>query len=629
MIGEEDLKNNNKFARIVDTLIEYTPENKPVGYENTNSFKVQEKKKKKTFVSKNKKDNMDMVNKLIDKIDMATKRISDMEAEINRLRVENENLTSKITVASNTDPASNYDFIVSMTTHKPRLQKGGIVEHIKSLLMQDTKLRFKIAVTIYKDDLPYIPAEMMFMLRSYKNMELIVADENLRPHLKYFYAMLKYRNLPIITVDDDVKYEKDLFQKLYNNYKKYPNCVSARRVHKIRYDSAGNAINYKAWLREYHNNNIGPSLDLLATGVGGVLYPPDILKMSKDEIDIIKNKALTADDIYLRHRENQLGVMVCPVYIDKASFVLKKSASINALCDTNNVTGNDIVIRKLGLGRKNMEKYQKSVNVVYITDNKYATPTYVSMKSMKKNKAADVYYYVHIICDSVNPQYKNKYMSLESEDFSIRLMDKGTILSKFSIKKVNTIPINSCLKFFIGSIFPNIDKMIYIDGDTLILKDLYELYNINLDDKYAAVVKDFKVSNKYATKFFKELEKKNNGYFNSGMMVLNLKKIRDEKLNDVLIQYRMYGINYFADQDALNVCFGGKVLYVDLKYNYLSAYTIYDQKEVCDFYKRDIIKDNDMVIYHYAGLKKPWNSDEPEEKQPVYNKMWKKYLNEG
>ena len=171
--------------------------------------------------------------------------------------------------------------------------------------------------------------------------------------------------------------------------------------------------------------------------------------------------------------------------------------------------------------------------------------------------------------------------------------------------------------------------MIYIDGDTLILKDLYELYNVNLNDKYAAVVKDFKVSNKYATKFFKELEKKNNGYFNSGMMVLNLKKIRDEKLNDVLIQYRMYGVNYFADQDALNVCFGGKVLYVDLKYNYLSAYTIYDQKEVCDFYKRDIIKDNDMVIYHYAGLKKPWNSDEPEEKQPVYNKMWKKYLNEG
>ncbi len=623
------LKNDKQFTRIVDTLIEYTPENKPVGYENTNSFKVQEKKKKKTFVSKNKKDNMDVVNKLIDKIDMATKRISDMEAEIIRLRMENENLTNKISAAPDVNTASNYDFIVAMTTYKPRLQKGGIVEHIKSLLMQDTKLRFKIAVTIYKDDLPYIPAEMMFMLRSYKNMELIVADENLRPHLKYFYAMLKYRNLPIITVDDDVKYEKDLFQKLYNNYKKYPNCVSARRVHKIRYDSVGNAINYKAWLREYHNNNIGPSLDLLATGVGGVLYPPDILKMSKDEIDIIKNKALTADDIYLRYRENQLGVMVCPVYIDKASFVLKRSASINALCDTNNVTGNDIVIRKLGLRRQNMEKYQKSVNVVYITDNKYATPTYVSMKSMKQNKAPDVYYYVHIICDSINPQNKNRFMSLEADDFSVRLVDKGTILSRFVIKKVNTIPINSCLKFFIGSIFPNIDKMIYLDGDTLILKDLYDLYNVDIENKYAAVVKDFKVSTKYATKFFGEMAKKNNGYFNSGMMILNLKKIRDEKLNDVLIQYRLYGINYFADQDSLNACFNGNVLYLDPKYNYLSAYTMYDQKEVCDFYGRNsILKESDIIVYHYAGLKKPWETNDGEENEPVYNQMWKKYLDE-
>ena len=627
------LKNDKQFTRIVDTLIEYTPENKPVGYENTNSFKVQEKKKKKTFVSKNKKDNMDMVNKLIDKIDAATKRISDMEAEISKLRAENENLTNKFSTTPDTTAASNYDFIVAMTTYKPRLQKGGIVEHIKSLLMQDTKLRFKMVVTIHKDDLPYVPAEMMFMLRSYKNMELIVANENLRPHLKYFYAMLKYRNLPIITVDDDVHYEKDLFQRLYDNYLKYPNCVSARRVHKIRYNYSGAAINYNAWIYEY-KRDIGPSYDLFATGVGGVLYPPDILKISEKDINEIKNLALTADDIWLKHRENQMNVLVCPVSPHRLSYTLAKTATVSALCATDNITGNDRIIKNLRLGRVDMNKCGKYVNVVYITDERYATPTYVSMKSLKKNKAPDVYYYVHVICDNVRSRFKLQMMSLESDDFSIRFVEKDNMLNKYNIKKVNSIPVTACWKFFLGSIFPGMDKILYIDGDTLVLNDMYELYSTDLGDKYAGVVKDFKVCTKYATKFFKDIVKKNNGYFNSGMMLLNLKKMRDENIGDLLIQYRLNGINYFADQDALNACFGGKVLYMDPKYNYMASNLLYKPEEIRDFYKKESIPtefdkigvDDDVVVYHITGVKKPWDSVKAGENESPCKQIWKGYF---
>ena len=628
------MKKDGQFARIVDTLIEYTPETKPVGYEKTTSYKVQQQKKKKTFVMKDKKreDNLDVVNGLIAKMEQTNRRLMEMEAELHAIKAEKEKLADQLT-STETKITEKYDFVVSMTTYKPRLQKSNIVDRVKSLLMQDTKLNFKFVITLYKDDLQYVPAELMYMLRSYKNMELIVANENLRPHLKYFYVMLKYRNLPIITVDDDVLYENDLFQKLYDNYLKYPNCVSARRVHKIRYNYSGAAINYNAWIYEYKRNT-GPSFDLFPTGVGGVLYPPDILKLEEKEKETIKELSLTNDDLYLKYKENKLRVMVCPVSTHKPSHKLTSVASNHALCSTDNVNNNDIIIKNLKIGRVDMENAKKYVNLVYITDERYAMPTYVSMRSIKKNKNPDVYYYVHVICDNVRSRFKQQMMTLESDDFSIRFVEKSHMLDKYNIKKVNSIPITACWKFFLGEIFPGMDKILYIDGDTLILKDLYELYSIDLEDKYAGVVKDFKVCNKYATRFFKELVKKNNGYFNSGMMLLNLKKMRDEEIGDVMVQYRLNGINYFADQDALNVCFKGDVKYIDVKFNYIASNILYSPDEIKNFYSKktvpakfeDVGIEDDIVLYHITGVKKPWDSVKVGEKESPCKNIWKGYV---
>ena len=126
-------------------------------------------------------------------------------------------------------------------------------------------------------------------------------DKNLKPHLKYFYAMQKYRDYIVVTVDDDIVYPKDMLESLYNSYKKNPMVVSARRVHRIKKDANGKILPYKKW--DYECRTVtSPSLELFATGVGGVLYPPDILKISDENLTDIYN-VLTADDIYLKYIE--------------------------------------------------------------------------------------------------------------------------------------------------------------------------------------------------------------------------------------------------------------------------------------------------------------------------------------
>ena len=120
--------------------------------------------------------------------------------------------------------------------------------------------------------------------------------------------MQKYRTIPIITIDDDCLYELDLITSLWNKYLEYPNCVVARRCHLPVVNTDNFFMPYEKWHKKYMKIK-KPSYELFATGVGGVLYPPNILKISYLCLNDIY-KSITADDIFLKKRENDLGIRI-------------------------------------------------------------------------------------------------------------------------------------------------------------------------------------------------------------------------------------------------------------------------------------------------------------------------------
>ena len=224
----------------------------------------------------------------------------------NKLTSEKEKMFDKYKKNLN---AINYDHIViSFTSYKERLS---LCHLMVDSLLKNTIKPYKICLTVYSDDVSYISNELKEFIYN-GIVELIVADKNLRPHLKYFYAMKKYRKYPIITVDDDCIFREDFIESLINSYKKYPNCVSARRVHKKTYDhNTGTIKNYEHWIRHF-TQILLPSTDIVATGVGGVLYPPNILNITDDNLEDIY-KYITVDDIYLHYLELKLNVPI--VYV--------------------------------------------------------------------------------------------------------------------------------------------------------------------------------------------------------------------------------------------------------------------------------------------------------------------------
>ena len=104
--------------------------------------------------------------------------------------------------------------IVSLTTHSIRLQQ--VAKTAIFSIIKNTYKNIHICLTLYKDDIKNIPEDLKFLIDE-QFVELIVADKDLGPHLKYFYAMKKYKENPIITVDDDIHEVYDMTLEDFDN----------------------------------------------------------------------------------------------------------------------------------------------------------------------------------------------------------------------------------------------------------------------------------------------------------------------------------------------------------------------------------------------------------------------------
>ncbi len=123
------------------------------------------------------------------------------------------------------------------------------------------------------------------------------------------------------------------------------------------------------------------------------------------------------------------------------------------------------------------------------------------------------------------------------------------------------------LKIFLSDILKDLDKVLYIDSDTFIRKDLIEFFSqLNTEEKYdMAIIKDLGILKIWPD----ETEACKTGkFFNSGLLLMNLKNIRQKNgLIDRFMQlpesdkYQKGG-----DQSTLNLLEFGRVKFIDVKY---------------------------------------------------------------
>ena len=207
------------------------------------------------------------------------------------------------------DPSSRR-LIVSLTSFPARI---AFVPRVIDCLLAQTRPADGIVLYLSEDQFPARDADLPGALSekaSAGQLRIRWVSGDLKPHKKYFYAFREYPEDIIVTVDDDVLYDRKLLENLWASHLQYPDAVVAGRTHLITLDPDSRPRPYAAWLRRVMGFEEGPSMQLFAVGIGGVLYDPKWFPEELFNETVIRDTCLLADDLWLKTMEAAAGIPV-------------------------------------------------------------------------------------------------------------------------------------------------------------------------------------------------------------------------------------------------------------------------------------------------------------------------------
>ena len=270
-----------------------------------------------------------------------------------------------------------------------------------------------------------------------------------------------------------------------------------------------------------------------------------------------------------------------------------------------------------------------NIHIAMSLNNNYTYPLMVSISSILINSNKNTFIHFHILIgNDVERINKHKILSLKNLNknsffnfYNVRNQFKGWKHGK------QKLTVASFYRMILGKLIKNINKIIYLDGDTLTYNDLNEMYNLNISNLY------FKGIHEIVKKNF-EIGMDKSKYICAGVMLMNLELIRTDdvfsKFKDYYCKYYNKGI-YYGDQHIINDLFKDKIGFLPPKYgmwfidkNDIENYKklnpiIYTEKELEESINKPVIRhiwgktkegfliDKPWLINKYYKIKEDWN----------------------
>lgn len=235
------------------------------------------------------------------------------------------------------------------------------------------------------------------------------------------------------------------------------------------------------------------------------------------------------------------------------------------------------------------------ISIAYAPDDKYVNQTVVSMKSaLEHNEQVEfIIMYSKLSAESMQ--------KLGAVGGSLRLIKmEESLFSDLTLSKWVTV--QAWFRIKLPDLCKDLDKVLYLDCDTLVRGNLDELFSMDLTNKYLAGVKDVWGVSKYV----KRLDMKSGVYVNSGMLLFNCDYCRKEHFFDKVVDFAKNNakIIEFCDQDSINKVVDEHKLVVSPKYNLMDTwwrggYYEFEGEEEAEYLRA---KENPVIV-HLTGLK--------------------------
>ena len=264
----------------------------------------------------------------------------------------------------------------------------------------------------------------------------------------------------------------------------------------------------------------------------------------------------------------------------------------------------------------------RSLDLLICLDKNYLVPSEIMLYSLFVNNK-DLQITVHAMVNGEDEYVQVLADFVRRYQQEIKLYDMGKValpvIPSHSNDKTK-YPLEAYYRLFAAEVLPqNIHKILYLDGDIIVNRSLRDLWDIDISGYGLAAAAGLHNNNKqlidklgYAPQY---------GYFNSGVLLINLDYWRNNKVVEQFVDFIKANMDNlkFADQDVLNPIFCDKRLELPLKYNFCTTFLYNDRYRHLEKKYIDEIDNcyHNPCIIHYTS-DKPWYSDSIN----IYKDIW-------
>ena len=247
--------------------------------------------------------------------------------------------------------------------------------------------------------------------------------------------------------------------------------------------------------------------------------------------------------------------------------------------------------------------------ISYSTSELYAKYLCVSVTSLLKHSSSENTYRIIVlddaICDKTKELIRNTGAGYDNVTFEF-INAKKIVPQNLYTKRIS---VSTYYDLALMDLFPDIDKILCLDCDTIVMADVAELFKLDLTGYYFAAVRDLEMIYNFGNKnsqykvYAKDVLKLNNtaDYVNAGVVLFNFPEFRKDYNSKKLIDIAMSHSYKFFDQDVLNSVAEGKIYFLHPGWNFFGSDLFLTEKGKEEYKKAS----ENIAILHFAG-KKPW-----------------------
>lgn len=241
------------------------------------------------------------------------------------------------------------------------------------------------------------------------------------------------------------------------------------------------------------------------------------------------------------------------------------------------------------------------MNIFFAIDQHYFKYLYIAICSILKNSAPEDQFYFFILHNHLSKMEKQKIENLKGiKNFKIEYISIDETSLLHCRREDYHLALTAFYRYLIPELRTKIDKAIYLDVDIVVKSSLFPLWKTDLQNYYLAAIPDkyYRFNEQYKDKIGLS---KDSMYYNTGVLLLNLKKFRENRITEQLITKSIENIDLYeyGDQDALNIICKDKIKTVPYRYNM--------QGSCLKFIKTDAYMYQEykkMVVRHFTGSNK-------------------------